>query len=188
MATICGEVKTLESPTGGGVYVSETEYTDGTRKTNWYKSRMVFPVVQIGDSILKKVFVANDQLGNDIAKYIHQGEQVCLYVYGHLLRKKVIIGVKSNMGSLLAMPARGFESGLFWYAIFSPIIVALPAAALGMLVGMVGGQRGTAMGLLLGVLYAVGISWLSGFRFFQAYREMRTTVDGLWGLPEGAAH
>ena len=38
---------------------------------------------------------------------------------------------------------------------------------------MVGGKHGTAFGLLLGVLYAVGISWFSGFRFYKAYQEMR---------------
>jgi len=73
------------------------------------------------------------------------------------------------------MPASGFVSGLFWYAIISPIVIAIPAAIIGMIVGMLGGQKGTAMGLMFGILYAVGISWLSGFRFFQAYQEMRTS-------------
>jgi hypothetical protein len=41
-----------------------------------------------------------------------------------------------------------------------------------MLVGMLGGKQGTALGLLLGVLYAVGMSWFSGYRLFTAYREL----------------
>src|SRR5262249_33992955 len=141
----------------------------------WYKSRMFFPLIQVGDSQLKKVLVANDQLGHDIASNIRQGDRVCLYTYGHLLRKQVIIGVKAEKGASLLMPPRGLVSGLLWYAVFSPLIVAIPAVIVGMILGMLGGKQGTALGLMLGILYAVGISWFSGFRFYQAYQEMRSS-------------
>jgi len=42
-----------------------------------------------------------------------------------------------------------------------------------MLVGMLGGQKGTAMGLLFGVLYGIGMSWYSGYRFTRAWKEMK---------------
>jgi len=179
MTKICGEVKAMSNPVGGGVHVQHTEYVylDGSRpsevKTNWYKSRMVFPLIQVGDTRLDKVFVANDQLGKDIAENVSPGDRVCMFTYGHLLRKQVIIGVKSEKGPSFLMPARGFMSGLLWYAVFSPIVVAIPAVIIGMLVGMLGGQAGTAFGLMFGFLYAVGISWFSGFRFYKAYQEMR---------------
>jgi len=184
MPKMCGELKAFVQPTGGGVHVTETVtrefYTDGTTQDktsrNWYKSRMVFPLIHIGDAALEKAFVSGDPLGVPLAQYLSelpQGERICLYYFGHLLRKKVIIGVKSEKGESLTMPTKGFVSGLFWYAIFSPIIVAIPAAFVGMLVGSLGGRRGTALGLLLGVLYAVGISWYSGYRLFGAYREMQ---------------
>jgi hypothetical protein len=178
VAKICGEVTAISDPVGGGVHTTQTRYVyaDGSPdeiKTNWYKSRMFFPLIQVGDSQLKKVLVANDQLGHDIASNIQQGDRVCLYTYGHLLRKQVIIGVKAEKGTSLLMPARGLVSGLFWYAVFSPIIVGIPAVIIGMILGMVGGKQGTAFGLMLGVLYAVGISWFSGFRFYKAYQEMR---------------
>ena len=178
MTKICGEVKALSGPIGGGVHVHETEYvySDGspsTFKRSSYKSRMVFPVIQVGDTQLNKVFVANDQLGHDIAKNINLGDRVCLFTYGHLLRKQVIIGVKSEKSPSFVMPASGFASGLLWYAVISPIVVGIPAVIIGMIVGMLGGKAGTAYGLLFGVLYAVGISWFSGFRFYKAYQEMR---------------
>jgi hypothetical protein len=179
MTKICGEVKSLSGPIGGGMRAYDTKYvyTDGsapsTVKRSWYKSRMVFPSIQVGDAQLDKVFVANDQLGHDIAKNINLGDRACFFTYGHLLRKQVIIGVKSAKGPSFLMPASGFVSGLLWYAVFSPIVVGIPAAIIGMIVGMLGGKAGTAYGLLFGVLYAVGISWFSGFRFFKAYREMR---------------
>jgi hypothetical protein len=179
MPKICGEVKALSAPTGGGVHTYDTKYVhlDGsappTVKRNWYKSRMEFPVIHVGDTQLNKVFVANDQLGHDIAGNINHGDQVCLFTYGHLLRKQVIIGVKPDKGPSFVMPASGFASGLLWYAVFSPIVVGIPAIIIGMIVGMLAGKSGTAFGLLVGVLYAVGISWFSGFRFYKAYQEMR---------------
>jgi hypothetical protein len=136
---------------------------------------MVFPTIQVGDTHLNNVFVANDQLGHDIAQNIKPGDKISLFTYGHLLRKQVIIGVKSENGRSFMMPARGLASGLLWYAVFSPIVVGIPAVFIGMIVGMLGGKRGTALGLLAGALYAVGMSWFSGFRFFNAYQQMRSS-------------
>jgi hypothetical protein len=108
---------------------------------------MEFPAIHVGDTQLNNVFVANDQLGHDIAENIKQGDRVCFFTYGHLLRKQVIIGVKSEKGPSFVMPARGLASGLLWYAVFSPIVVGIPAVIIGMIVGMLGGKRGTAFGL-----------------------------------------
>ena len=188
MPTMCGEFKAAQSPTGGGMHVTETEvrtyYTDGTSdqrtERNWYKSRMVFPLIRIGEKSLEKAFVASDGLGHQIGNYLgnlDQNVRVCLYYYGHLLTKEVIIGLTSETGENFVMPTKGFISGLFWYAVFSPIIVSIPAAFIGMLVGSVGGRRGTAMGLLFGVLYAVGISWYSGLRLYRAYGEMKQNLQ-----------
>lgn len=178
MPTICGELKELASPTGGGVSTQEVRYVDqGTgaevkRQTLWTKHRMVFPRVRIGDQTLEKLFVASDGLGREIAQGAKLGDQVCLTVYGHLLTRKVIIGLRSRSGASYVMPPSGLTSGLFWYAVFSPLVVLIPAVVVGMLVGMLGGKQGTALGLLLGVLYAVGMSWFSGYRLFTAYREL----------------
>jgi hypothetical protein len=180
MAKTCGEVKALSHPIGGGMIVTDTTYVyaDGSQpsytKQSWTKSRMVFPVVHVGDTHMEHVFVANDQMGHDIAAHVGQGDQVCLFTYGHLFRRKVIIGMTSQKGTFL-LPARGLVSGLFWYAVFSPIVVAIPAVIIGMLVGSLGGRAGTARGLMFGFLYAVGISWYSGFRLYKAYQEMRAS-------------
>lgn len=173
---ICGEVKVMEKPEGGGFYVTETEYTDGTTRQSWYKSRMVFPLIEIDGTTLKRSFVANDTLGHEIASHVRPGDRVCFFVFGHLLRKKCIIGVKKESGEWFRMPGKGLFGGLLWYGVFSPIIVSIVAAIVGMLVGMLGGRQGTAYGLLFGVLYGIGISWYSGYRFFKAYREMQASA------------
>jgi hypothetical protein len=176
MPTMCGELKEFESPVGGGVTTRDVRYMEGgrevQRRTFWTKHRMVFPRIRIGEQTLEKAFVASDGLGQEIARGARIGEQVCLTVYGHLLTRKVIIGLRSESGASFVMPASGLTSGLFWYGVFSPLVLLIPAVAVGMIVGMLGGKQGTALGLLLGVLYAVGMSWFSGYRLLVAYREL----------------
>lgn len=173
MPKTCGILEELQSPHGGGVSTRTVEYEDGRRRSYWAKHRMVFPRIRIGGAELRNLFVASDTLGSEIAGRARVGERVCLYLYGHLLTRKVIIGLRSESGSALVMPRSGLTSGLFWYAVFSPLVLLIPCAVAGMLVGMLGGRQGTALGLLLGVLYAVGISWLSGYRLLTAYRELQ---------------
>jgi hypothetical protein len=177
MPKICGEVRVLQPPTGGGVHTNETIYRNvstGEERTErtGYKSRMVFPLIQIGDSTLKRSLVANDDLGHEIADKIVPGQRACFFVYGHLLRRKCIIGVKTESGEWYRMPQRGFVSGLFWYAVFSPIIVGLAGGFVGALVGGLGGRQGSVFGLFVGVIYGLGISWYSGVRFYKTYQEM----------------
>src|SRR5215475_9745282 len=111
MPTICGELKELASPTGGGVSTQEVRYverdtgTEVKRQTLWTKHRMVFPRIRIGEQTLEKLFVASDGLGQEIARGARLGDQVCLTVYGHLLTRKVIIGLRSR-GASYVMPPR----------------------------------------------------------------------------------
>ena len=172
MPTICGELKQFEPPIGGGVHIQEIEYDDGSRSSRMYKSRMVFPIIQVGATTLKRAFVSNDTLGRQIAGNAHLGEQVCFIFYTHFLRKKVIIAMQTETQSFETV-GKGFFGGLLWYAIFSPFIWVIPAMLAGMVIGMIGGKEGTALGLLGGVLYAVGMSWFSGFRFWKAWGEMK---------------
>lgn len=172
MPKICGELKQLANPYGGGFVHSTTHYTDGTSRTSSFKRRMVFPLIRIGDQALEGLWVASDQLGDEIANGVSVGQKVCLFTYGHHLRKKVIIGVRTEDGTWFRMPGKGLFAGLLFYTVFSPLIVLIPAVVVGMLVGMIGGRGGAALGLLLGVLYAVGISWYTAYRFYTAYREM----------------
>jgi hypothetical protein len=167
MPKIRGEVTALSGSIGGGVHTYDTEYVHlygsapCTLKWNWYKSRWLLPVIQVGDLQLNNVFVANDQLGHDIAENIKQGDRLCFFTYGHLMRKHGIIGVKHEKSPSFVMPAGGFESGLFWYAVFSPIVVGIPAVVVGMIVGMLGGKSGTAFGLLAGVKDASAVEFLA---------------------------
>jgi hypothetical protein len=174
MPKVCGQLEALEPPRGGGVSTTTVKYVDtGERRTYWTKHRMVFPLIRIGGQELKNYWVASDTLGTEIAEGARTGEKVCLHYYGHLLTRKVIIGLTSASGSQV-MPRKGFLTGLFWYGVFSPLVLLIPYAVGGMLLGMLGGKQGTAMGLLFGVLGAVGVSWFSGYRLYKAYHELES--------------
>src|SRR5258708_6311371 len=82
---------------------------------------------------------STDHAGHDIADHINVADRAGVFLYGHRLRKKVTIGVRSEKVPSFLMPARGFVSGLFWYAVISQIIVGIPAAIVGMILGMLGG-------------------------------------------------
>ena len=172
MPKICGQLKQFEPPIGGGVHIQNIEYEDGTRSSHRYKSRMVFPVIQVGDTTLKRAFVSNDMLGNQIARNFHLGEQACFIFYTHFLRKKVIIAMETQTQTFETV-GKGLYGGLLWYGIFSPFIWVIPAMLGGMIIGMIGGKEGTALGLMGGVFYAVGMSWFSGYRYWKAWGEMK---------------
>jgi len=155
MPKICGELRQLQGPRKEG-------------------GRSIFPLVQVGDTTYQKMIAVNSTLADELASNVSVGDQVCLYVYGHLLHRKGLIGFrKPATGQLTAMPGKALFAGLFWFVVISPVVVAIPAGIIGMLVGMLGGQRGTAFGLLMGLFYAVGMSWFTAYRFYQANQEMR---------------
>lgn len=176
MPRICGELKQLASPSGGGHIVTRTDYSDGSSSYSSFKNRMVFPLIQIGDTTMEGVIAANDRLGHDIAANLVVGENVCLITFGHLLRKKIVIGARNGRAEWFRMPLRGYFTAMLLYLVFMPVIVALPAAMVGMLVGMVFGREGSALGLLFGVLFAVGISWFTAWRLHAAYSLMTTAM------------
>jgi hypothetical protein len=76
------------------------------------------------------------------------------------------------------MPSKGYYTGLFWYLVFSPMFVGLAGAFIGGLVGSIGGRQGSVFGLLCGVLYGVGISWFSAYRFRKAFQEVKAVKTG----------
>jgi len=155
MPKVCGELKELKGPRQEG-------------------GRSIFPIVRVGNAEYSKLIAANSTLADELASNVSVGEEVCLFVYGHLSHRKGLIGfVKPGTGRLIAMPGKALFAGLFWYVVISPVLVGIAGALVGGVVGMIGGQRGTALGVLLGIMYGVGISWFTAYRFYTAYQEMR---------------
>ena len=142
--------------------------------SNWRaeKARAIFDVIQIDGVIHKGMWVVNQTLADQIASGAQVGERVCLYYFGHMLTKKVIIGLKPENGPLIPMEKKALFGGFLWYFVFGSIIYSLGGMIVGGLVGQIGGQRGVAFGVLLGIAYGVGGCWYTYYRMFTSYNAM----------------
>ena len=169
-----GIVKQLDQPRGGGIHTTDWHHQDGTYShQTWTKSRMVFPRIHIGDTVLRKAYVAIDAVGHAVRDIGKVGDSVELYYYQHLLRKQVIIGIRSlTTGQSFAMPHKGVFGALLWYGVFSAMGTGLLGGVVGFMVGMVLSPI-AGLVFLLGILGGVGVSWYSWYRLREAYQEMR---------------
>lgn len=157
MAKICGKLESM---------------------SNWRaeKARAIFDEIVIDGVPQKGMWVANQTLADEIYtayKNSPAGARACLYYFGHMLRKRIIIGLKPEGAPLVAMVRKGLVGGFVWYFVFGPIIYSLGGMLVGGLIGMIGGKGGSALGMLLGVLYGVGGCWFTYFRMYKAYHEMQ---------------
>ncbi|HPU53873.1 MAG TPA: hypothetical protein PK359_20115 [Burkholderiaceae bacterium] len=173
MTRYCGVLKEVGDPTGGGYVAMGREDAQGNVIVpvgGLVRVATEIPVIQIGDTRLEKIRVCKAEL----AGYLRQGDRVCVFVYGHLLRKKIIIGVKSETGPSWTMSFGRFVVTLLTYLTLWPFLVGLAGALIGGLVPMIiGSDLLATAGFGLGIAYGVGISLLSAVRLVKAYNEMR---------------
>jgi hypothetical protein len=170
-----GIVKQLESSRGGGVHVTQYVHQDGTPShSTWAKSRMVFPMIEVGNTVLKKSYVAIDAVGHALNENIHIGDDIALYYFRHILWNHVIIGLRSQAGFQFSMPSKGYFGALLWYGLFSAIGTTIAGALLGVFLGSMTGISFFAVLGLFGGLY---LSWSAFYRFRSAYLTMR--ADGV---------
>jgi hypothetical protein len=142
--------------------------------SGWQTSgaRAVFGEIVIDGTIHKGLWVANQTLADQIASAAPIGERVCLYYFGHMLRKKIVIGLRPENGALIPMERKGLVGGFLWYFVFGSIIYSLGGMLVGGMVGMIGGRQGVGLGVLLGLVYGVGGSWFTYYRMFTSYNAM----------------
>jgi hypothetical protein len=134
---------------------------------------MVFPMIHIGDTVLRNAYVAVDAVGHAVRDIAKVGEAVELYYYQHLLRKQVIIGVRSvTTGQSFSMSDKGVFAAMLWYGVFSAMGTGLLGGVVGFLLGMVLSPI-AGLVFLLGILGGIGVSWYSYYRLQVAHREMR---------------
>ena len=174
MTKYCGEIKDVGAVTGGGYVATGTEHRDGSFSVPvgaMVKIATEISRLEIGNTVLSKARVCVAAL----AGYIRKGDDACVFVYGHLLRKKVIIGVKSSTGPSWTLPHSRFLVMMLVYALVWPVIVGIPAVLGGVIIGGFIGPSVAGFFGTLGMFYAIGISWFSGVRLYLAFQEMQAT-------------
>ncbi len=174
MTKYCGELKVVGAAAGGGYVAVGREQPDGSVTVpvgGLVRVATTIPLIQIGDTQLKNVRLCMGEL----AGYIRQGDRACLFVFGHLLRTKIVIGVKSETGPSWTMGFGRFVVTLITYLTLWPFLVGLAGALIGGLVPLlIGSNTLSTIGFIAGIAYGIGISLLSGVRLAIAYRQMRS--------------
>lgn len=173
MTRYCGEIRQVAGATGGGFVAvgNEDRFGNVTVPVGaLVRVATEIPLLQIGDTTLKNVRLCMAE----VAPYLRPGDQACVFAFGHLLRKKIIIGVKSQTGPSWTMGFGRFLATFLTYLTLWPFLVGLAGALIGALAGMLLGDQGSVLGMTLGALYGVGISLLSAVRLVIAYRQMRS--------------
>lgn len=167
-----GVVKQMGGSSGGGFHTTDYVHQDGSfSHSTWAKSRMVFPLIEIGDTVLKKSFVAIDAVGHALNEHLHVGDDASVYYFRHILFKHVIIGFRSHTnGVSFSMPNKGYFGALLWYGVFSAIGTTIAGLLLGVFLASMTGIMNLATLGLFGGLY---LSWSAFYRFRGAYRAMR---------------
>ncbi len=175
MPTYCGEITDVGAITGGGYVATGTEHPDGTVSVPvgaMVRIATEISRLEIGGTVLEKVRVCVAAL----AYFVRRGDHACVFVYGHLLRKQVIIGVRSTTGPSWTLPFGRFVTMMAVYALVWPLIIGLPAVLGATIVGGFFGPGVAGLLARLAMYYAIGISWWSGIRLYMAYREMQAAV------------
>lgn len=174
MTKYCGEIKQVGGTTGGGFVAvgNEDRFSNVSVPIGGLvRVATEIPVLQIGDTTLKKVRLCM----GEVAPYLRQGDRACVFAFGHLLRKKIIIGVKSETGPSWTMSFARFMATFITYLTLWPFLVGLAGGLIGALIGMLFGNEMSTIGLTLGVIYGIGISLLSAVRLALTYQQMRAS-------------
>lgn len=173
MTRYCGTLEVVTAATGGGYVAMGREDGHGNVSVpigGLVRVATTIPLIQIGGVKLENYRVCKAE----VAGYLRPGDRVCLFAYGHLLRKRIIIGVQSENGPSWTMGYGRFLTTLITYFTLWPFLVGLAGAMIGGLVPLIiGSNTLSTIGFALGIAYGVGISLLSAARLVIAYRQMR---------------
>jgi hypothetical protein len=173
MTKYCGELEIVTGTTGGGYVAVGSEDRQGNVTVpvgGLIRVATQIPLIQIGGRRLENFRLCMAE----VATCLRPGERVCLFAFGHLLTKKIIIGVKSETGPSWTMGFGRFVLTLLTYLTLWPFLVGLAGALIGGLTPLlIGSDLLSTWGFGLGIAYGVGISLLSAVRLVIAYAEMR---------------
>jgi len=169
MTKYCGEVTNVSGTTGGGhLATGQRDPNDPSGQTMSVAMGSVvsiateLPVLQIGNQTFHKIRLCVGEL----AGYLRPGGTACIYVFRHMLRKQIIIGVRSETGPSWLMPFSRMVITVCTYLTVWALIGGIPGLLIGWFIGMPFGDTALAMGATLGLLTGVGLACWRGYGFF----------------------
>jgi hypothetical protein len=163
---LLGEVGRLK----GGETIARVDEYGRAKFIGQVKVATEIDVVRIGTAELRKV-----RCEGVLYNELEPGRQACLYIYRHLWRTPVLLGVRYDGEERKRMVSDAYYRGsLLQYALPLALMYAIGCWILGMVVGIVIGMGQSSVPPVLGLLGGLGLAWYSAFRFRADYQAAKS--------------
>ncbi len=154
----------------GGETISQVDEHGRTKFIGQVKVATEIDVITIGSTDLKKV-----RCEGVLYNELQPGRQACLYIYRHLWRTPVLLGIRYDGEQQKRMVSDAYYRGsLLQYALPLAFMYAIGCWILGMIVGMVIGMGQSSVPPVLGLFGGLGLAWYSAYLFRADYQAARS--------------
>mgnify|MGYP000384955253 CR=1 FL=1 len=165
----CGLLENVGRLQGGGT-ITQVDEQGRTKFIGQVKVATEIDAIRIGATQLKKV-----RCEGVLYNELEPGRNACLYIYRHLWRTPVLLGVRYDGEAQKRMVSDAYYRGSFLqYTLPLALMYAIGGWILGMIVGMVIGLGQSSVPPVLGLFGGLGVAWYSAFRFRADYQAART--------------
>ena len=163
---LLGEVGRLK----GGETITQVDENGRARFIGQVKVATEIDVIRIGTTELRKV-----RCEGVLYNELEPGRQACLYIYRHLWRTPVLLGVRYDGEPQKRMVSDAYRRGsMLQYALPLALLYAIGGWILGMVVGIVIGMGQSSVPPVLGLFGGLGLAWYSAFRFRADYQAAKS--------------
>ena len=153
----------------GGETITQVDDYGRAKFIGQVKVATEIDVIRIGTAQLRKV-----RCEGVLYNELEPGRQACIYIYRHLWRTPVLLGVRYDGEKGKRMVSDAYYRGsLLQYALPLAFMYAIGCWILGMVVGGVIGMGQSSVPPVLGLLSGLGLAWYSAFRFRADYQEAK---------------
>lgn len=153
----------------GGETITRVDEQGRARFIGQVKVATEIDVVRIGTVELRKV-----RCEGVLYNELDPGRLACLYVYRHLWRTPVLLGIRYDGEARKRTISDAYYRGsLLQYALPLALLYAVAGWILGMVVGIVIGLGQSSVPPVLGLFGGLALGWYSAFRFRADYQAVR---------------
>lgn len=154
----------------GGETITRVDERGRAKFVGQVKVATEIDAIRVGTVELRKV-----RCEGVLYNELEPGRNACLYVYRHLWRTPVLLGIRYDGEVQKRMASDAYYRGsLLQYALPLALLYAVGGWILGMVVGLVIGLGQSSIPPVLGLVGGLGVAWHSAFRLRADFRAMRS--------------
>lgn len=154
----------------GGETITQVDEHGRARFIGKVKVATEIDSIRIGSAELRSV-----RCEGVLYNELEPGRNACLYIYRHLWRTPVLLGVRYDGEVQKRMISDAYYRGsLLQYALPLALLYAVGGWILGMIVGIVIGMGQSSVPPVLGLFGGLGLAWYSAFRLRTDYQVAKS--------------